>query len=169
MGIYDEHELEKNLFEKIRSYRDQRKIYPYYEFVADTRGEFEDKSHQEFLQGLVSKGYISIYGVGVRTMIDFGKNAREWRRILEEESTAQEGKMTPQQNVFIGEAHTVQTAGHDINNTFTEADAENVVKILKEVLAKQEKKDDLLTKISKILSSGTSAIAILKALGGLLP
>lgn len=167
MGIYSQIELENCLFETINNYYKHRCALPTHDFFNRMILYFDSdfNKFKAFLTPLYERGYIKFEGPACQ-VIKFGENAMEWRERLEKASNSNNQQIA-NQTFNIAHAQTVQAAGRDITITLTESDAENVVRILREIMAQPHEDSDLTTKVKNILGCGAAALEILKQIAAL--
>lgn len=143
MGIYSIEEIERNLFDSIRSSTScgfKQGIHEYYNTV---QGEFSSwDAFIDFLETLIQKQYIEPGDPHGHTII-FGANAKEWREKVENPS-------------FVSN----KTGRFFIN----EADAKEIVQILSNFVEMAAVKNEQVEDIKAILECGQKATEKLQAL-----
>lgn len=162
MGIYDPIELEKHLFDSIVFAHDNSRrllIHDYYSMVINRFSSWEE--YLDFLHELEERGVITGEGEGARLAITWGTEARAWRASLQQAFSSKEKHMTSQ-TINIATATNVNTAGGDMTITFNSMDAEQLVRVLKEVVNTHPQKEARFGGLKAILESGKDAIAIIK-------
>lgn len=162
MGIYEPIELEKHLFDSMLTAQNNKirlLLHDYYRMIINEFDSWEE--YLRFLEELGERGVIKFEGQGARLAIIWGTDARSWRTSLQQAFSSKEKHMTSQ-TINIATATNVNTAGGDMTITFNSMDAEQLVRVLKEVVNTHPQKEARFGGLKAILESGKDAIAIIK-------
>ena len=169
MGILSQLEIEKDLFSKIVNAERSRKRLLVVTYKNDTQHRLENDEFYQVLENLQEKKYIKFDGLGAKTAIVFGTNKEEWRKIIDNHPSEKNTDNTIIHQEFnIENAQNIQAAGRDINNTLTESDMDNIVRIIKEITGQHHNNTSSIEKVKNILNCGSSALDILKKIAALI-